>query len=105
MRLGSLLSFGLLLSAFASAEPLELRDGQGPGYRPTFEYLVDESGETTLAEIQQLPDDAFRRSGPRGVALGFIKGAVWLRFDVLNRSVKENAWLLQVTDPLLDDVQ
>lgn len=105
MRLGWLLPLGLLFGGFASAEPVELRDGQGPGYRPTFEYLVDDSGEATLAEIQQLPDDAFRSSGPRGIALGFIKGAVWLRFDVLNRSVKDNTWLLQVTDPLLDDVQ
>ena len=105
MRLGWLLAIGLLIGGLASAEPLELRDEQGTGYRPAFEYLVDEGGEATLSEIQQLPDDAFRSSGPRGIALGFIKGAVWLRFEVLNRSVRDTVWLLQVTDPLLDDIQ
>ena len=95
----------LLASPFANAEPIELRDGKGTGYRPAFEYLVDESGKATLAEIEQLPGDAFRTSGRRGIALGFIKGAVWLRFEVLNRSVSDTTWLLQVTDPLLDDIQ
>jgi signal transduction histidine kinase/class 3 adenylate cyclase len=95
----------LLASPFASAEPIELRDGKGTGYRPSFEYLVDEGGEATLPEIEQLPGDAFRTSGPRGITLGFIKGAVWLRFAVLNRSVSDTTWLLQVTDPLLDDIQ
>ena len=105
MRLGCLLWIGLLVSTFAVAGPLELRDEQGSGYRPVFEYLVDEGGAATLPEIRKLPDDAFRTSGPRGVALGFIKGAVWLRFDVLNRSVGDTTWLLQLTDPLLDDIQ
>lgn len=95
----------LFCSALATAAPLELRGEQGGGYRPVFEYLVDDDGRYTLADVQQLPPEAFRTSGTRGVALGFIKGAVWLRFDAVNLASAETTWLLQVTDPLLDDIR
>jgi hypothetical protein len=99
------LCMALFSSAFALAEPLELRGEEGRGHRPEFQYLVDETGERTLAEIRQLPDAAFRRSGANGVTLAFIPGAVWVRFEVLNRSPPDTNWLLQIADPLLDDIR
>ena len=95
----------LFCSALATAAPVELRGEQGSGYRPVFEYLVDDGGSRTLADVRQLPADAFRASGSRGVALGFVEGAVWLRFEVVNLGAAETAWLLQFTDPLLDDIR
>jgi len=105
LRLFCWLFAGLSFSALAMAEPLELRGEQGSGHRVSFEYLVDDTGEATLEQIRHVPDSAFKTSGPRGIALGFIKGAVWLRFEVLNRSSPDTPWLLQVADPLLDEVR
>jgi len=105
LRLFCWLCVGLFSSVVALSRPLELQGEQGSGYRPQFQYLVDESGDRTLADIQRLPGSEFRTSGPHGVTLGFIKEPVWLRFDVLNRGGPDTSWLLQFTDPLLDDVR
>ena len=105
LRLTFWLCVGLLVSAFAVAGPLELQGERGSGYRPVFEYLVDARGDYTLEQVQRTPASGFRSSGLNGVALGFLKGAVWLRFDVLNRSGPETTWLLEFTDALLDDVR
>ena len=96
---------GLLCSTLARAAPLELAGEQGDGYRPVFQYVLDAAGRKSLAQVQQLPESAFKSSGPHGIALGFIKAAVWLRFDVRNRSGPNTPWLLQFTDPLLDDIR
>ena len=104
-RLMSWLAAGLLLSMVATAGPLTLRGDQGPGLRPVFEYVVDERGAYTLDQVQHLPASAFRTSGRDGAALGFLQGAVWLRFDVFNQSGPETTWLLQFTDALLDDIR
>ena len=105
LRLTFWLCVGLLVSAFAAAAPLELHGERGSGYRPVFDYLVDVKGDYSLVQVQRMPTSEFRSSGEHGVALGFIKGAVWLRFDVLNLSGPESTWLLEFTDALLDDVR
>src|SRR5881227_2576652 len=97
-RLVFWLCLGLLCSALASAASLELAGEQGDGYRPVFQYTVDADRDKSLGQVRQLPESAFRSSGPHGIALGFIKSAVWLRFEVRNRSGPETAWLLQFTD-------
>jgi signal transduction histidine kinase/class 3 adenylate cyclase len=83
--------------AFSAAEAT---DG-----RMIFEYLVDEQGEKTLTEIQQLANSAYQVSGRKGVTLNFMKGAVWLRFSLPFDSDSDATWLLQFADPLLDDIR
>jgi signal transduction histidine kinase/class 3 adenylate cyclase len=83
-----------------------LRGEQGDGYRPVFEYLVDDQGTLTPEQVSRLPSGEFRTSGANGVALGFVKGAVWLRFEVLDDGGgSERGWLLEFSDPLLDDIR
>ncbi|MFO1394028.1 MAG: 7TM diverse intracellular signaling domain-containing protein [Steroidobacteraceae bacterium] len=105
MRLVFWACVGVLCSAVATAGPLVLEGEQGHGYSPAFLYLVDDAATMTPAEIRRLPASEFRQSRSNGIALGFIKGAVWLRFDVLNRSSAETPWLLEFADPLLDDIR
>ncbi len=95
----------VLFTAPALGSPLELTGEGDKPQRIAFDYLIDESASATLEQIQQQPAEAFRRSGPNGVTLAFIKSAVWLRFDVINRGPPDMTWLLQVMDPLLDDIR
>ncbi|MFO1406582.1 MAG: 7TM diverse intracellular signaling domain-containing protein [Steroidobacteraceae bacterium] len=95
----------VLSGTVATAAPLVLEGEQGRGYDPSFLYLVDPAATLTPAEVRRLPPSEFRHGGSNGVALGFMKGAVWLRLDVLNRSGADTPWLLEFTDPLLDDIR
>jgi hypothetical protein len=82
LRLLACLCIGLMSCAFSAAEAT---DG-----RMIFEYLVDEQGEKTLTEIQQLANSAYQVSGRKGVTLNFMKGAVWLRFSLPFDSDSDN---------------
>jgi two-component system sensor histidine kinase ChiS len=95
----------LLWGALAPAAPLLLEGEHGDGQRPAFEYLVDDGGTLTADAVRQLPSSAFHTSDRHGITLGFIRDAVWLRFQVEHRSAGEPTWLLQFTDPLLDDIR
>lgn len=95
----------LLWGTLASAAPLVLEGEHGTAHRPAFEYLVESGGALTPDEVRGLPSSAFRTSDRNGITLGFIREAVWLRFQVENRSDGEPSWLLEFTDPLLDDIR
>ena len=99
------LCLGLAFGAAALAEPVVLEGERGEGHQLQFEYLIDDGGQYTLDQVRQLPDGEFRSSGANGAALSFQKGAVWLRFTVLNESSPGTAWLLEFTDALLDDIR
>ena len=105
LRLLVCLCLGLFSSAVAVAGPNEPHSENADGYHQVFEYLIDERGEETLADIQQRPSDAFLPSGKKGVTLSFIKGVVWLRFVAPVINDPDTTWLLQFADPLLDDIR
>ena len=105
LRTALWLCFCLLLSGIATARPVVMQGEQGRGFQLEFEYLVDPDGHYTLEQVQRRPDSDFRSSGPDGAALSFQKGAVWLRFSVVNQSSPGTAWLLQFNDALLDDIR
>ncbi|MGB5490729.1 MAG: 7TM diverse intracellular signaling domain-containing protein [Woeseiaceae bacterium] len=75
------------------------------GYHVVFEYLLDDEGDDTLSDIQRRPDSAFVSGGPKGITLNFIEKVVWLRFATPRFSDPDTNWLLQVADPLLDDIR
>ena len=100
-----LLLLAVVLSTAASAAPVVLNEQQSHPQHLAFDYLIDEGGTASLSDIQQLPDAAYQRSKEQGITLAFMKSAVWLRFDVINNSAPETTWLLQVMDPLLDDIR
>jgi signal transduction histidine kinase/class 3 adenylate cyclase len=104
-RIAVWILLALLCGAPARGAPLEVSADTERGYHPVFAYVADQTATATLAQVQALPEEAFATSGARGVALGFTRAAVWLRFDVVNRSASETAWLLRISDPLLDDVR
>ena len=85
----------LLCAAPVRGAPLEVSADTERGYHPVFAYFVDPTATATLPQVQALPEEAFATSGARGVALGFTRAAVWLRFDVVNRSASDTAWLLR----------
>ncbi len=89
--------------AFGAA--IQLKGETTESYHPLFAYVVDQGAAATLAQVEQLPEQVFEAGGPRGITLGFTKAAVWLRFDVVNRSPPDTTWLLQISDPLLDDIR
>lgn len=95
----------LLWGVPALGAAIELKGETTESYHPLFAYFVDPAAKATLAQVQDLPEQAFEASGPRGITLGFTKAAVWLRFDVVNRSLPDTTWLLQISDPLLDDIR
>ncbi len=99
------LCFGLALCGVAAARPVVLQGERGNGHQVQFDYAVDAGGDYTLEQVRQLPASDFRNSGRDGAALSFLKGAVWLRFTVVNESSPGTTWLLQFTDALLDDVR
>ena len=99
------LCLGLAMCAVAAARPVVMQGEEGRGFQLEFDYLVDPDGHYTLDQIRERPDSDFRSSGPNGAALSFLKGAVWLRFSVVNQSSPGTAWLLQFNDPLLDDIR
>lgn len=97
LRLLACLCCGLAVCGSAIAQPVE--------QQPIFEYLIDEQGDESLAEILERPDSDYVRSGKTGVTLNFMTGAVWLRFEAPIDSDPDAAWLLQFSDPLLDDIR
>lgn len=99
------LCLGLAMCAVAAARPVVMQGEEGRGFQLEFDYLVDPDGHYTLDQVRERPDSDFRSSGPNGAALSFLKGAVWLRFSVVNQSGPGTAWLLQFNDPLLDDIR
>ena len=77
---------------------------EGPT-RPALSYFFDDSGELPLEGVLSRPDSDFLEAGKGGLALGFTRDVLWLRFDVIDRAGPEVDWLLQVNDALLDDIR
>ena len=105
LRMVLWLCVGLALCAAAAARPVVMQGEAGRGFQLEFDYLLDPDGHYSLDQVRERPDSDFRNSGPDGAALSFLKGAVWLRFSVLNQSSPGTAWLLQFNDALLDDIR
>lgn len=58
----------------------------------SFDQVV---GETTVDKFKNLPGN---------VSLGYIKGNVWLRFEVIRNEDASSEWWLEIPNPLIDEV-
>ncbi len=87
------------------AQVLELTGDEGRPTRPPLAYFVDESAELSLPAVLAIPATEFVDSGTGGLALGFTRSVVWLKIDIINRSREIDNWLMQINDPLLDDIR
>ena len=70
----------------------------------TYAHL-DPSRALTLSDVLAGdPSVRFVRESRREPSFGFTRSAVWLRFDVHNRGVHDQPWLLEIAFPHLDQL-
>ncbi len=74
----------------------------GPG---TGVFEGDTRASLGLAEVQSLPDGAFRRVDRSIYSGGFRDGAVWYRIDLRVRGAGAGAWYLLIDFPNIDRVE
>ncbi len=69
---------------------------------PYMEFWRDPNGQATLAEVQALPDSAWRALKQGKASFGYDGHAYWLRLTLHNPQRKAADWLLVIDNPLLD---
>ena len=107
-RLLLLVLLSLLLADRASAEAqsaplldLSRLAGGVPLIEQTY-VLEDPSGRMTLSEV--MAADAPFVQAEHEASFGFTSSAVWIRFAAQNPSAREQAWLLELAYPHLDQI-
>lgn len=109
LRAALALVAALLLPAAAAAELPEITLGPGQGIYelgPHLEVLEDPSRSLTLEEIRRGDHGAsFQPVHDEAPNFGFSSSAYWFRVTVHNRKEDEANWLLEVRNPMLDNVR
>ncbi|MET0342668.1 MAG: sensor histidine kinase [Polyangiales bacterium] len=75
------------------------------GLGRTVEVFEDPEGRATLADVRGRHAGAFRRGQSAELAPGLTDAAVWVRLPVVNGSTRDVQWVLELSEPTLDDVQ
>jgi len=99
------LLLGLLLYCSTTAQAITLDKGSArvplAGH---LSLLYDSSGALSFNQVASSAHREQFQHLPGHVSLGFIKGNVWLRFELTRTSGAESEWWLEVPNPLIDDV-
>ncbi len=95
----------LCLTGHAIASPaIALPEAGRIPIRQNWDLLHDPGGALTVEQMSR-PEVASRFQGQRSdPALGYVKGAMWLRLTVLRPARAASLWLLELRSPLLNDV-
>lgn len=92
----------LLISCPAAATTLKISDPQQQiDLSPAVSYLIDEYHSFSLEQALELPAANWAQ-GP--LHFGFSNASYWLRLDLQAASAAQGEWLLEVANPLLDQV-
>ena len=78
---------------------------QAKGYEVELAYHLDASQGLTLAQVQALPEAAWRDSGSTSLSLGYTDAAAWFRIRVKARAGAEPEGLMEVSYPVLAELQ
>jgi signal transduction histidine kinase len=66
--------------------------------------LHDPSGQLGIRDVTAAPVMNQFRPLPGGVAAGYVRGDIWLRFDLVRSQDAPKNWWLEVPNPLIDEV-
>lgn len=70
------------------------------------DFLEDKEGNISLQQLLQGDYDArFSRSSNDNIDLGFSGSYYWLRFQIVNRSFKNKSYIVEVTNPWVDEIE
>lgn len=99
-RLHALLLF-ILISTLATAQDVELANGQRMDVLGHVRYLRDASNSLTIDEVRNLP---FKQGSPdQAPNFGFDRHTYWFRVDIRNKTDLED-WLLEIDFAPLDSI-
>ncbi|MCJ8168103.1 sensor domain-containing diguanylate cyclase [Atopomonas sediminilitoris] len=96
----------LLIGTAAQANtPLVVMAEQAP-YRlgEQWQAWEDRSGQMSLTQISQLPDNAWQPVVSEEANFGYTQSAQWLRITLANPLNQGQSWYLRLSNPLLDEV-
>ncbi len=92
--------------AHASADPVRLTD-QNKQYPlgKKLSYLEDPQGNLALSDVSAASyRDRFTASTQDVPGFGFSRSAYWFRVDIENAEALNKSWLLEISYPLLDEI-
>ncbi|MBQ0937249.1 sensor domain-containing diguanylate cyclase [Ideonella paludis] len=68
-------------------------------------YHVDDSLQQSAAQVQALPESAWRSNGSRNLSLGYTQAAVWFRIRVTSLAAFPQEGLLEIGYPVLGSLR
>lgn len=69
------------------------------------DFLVDETGELSATQINQLPNARWQRIDSDNPNFGFTSNVYWLRLQLSNPSPRQLRRLLSINYPVLDEIR
>lgn len=69
------------------------------------DFLEDPQQRLTLSDLRALPDDRWQRNGSPVFNAGFSTSSFWFRLELEIKNPREDHWLLEIANPLLDHIE
>mgnify|MGYP005851967933 CR=1 FL=1 len=91
-----------VIASVPEAKNPHLLQGERQVIQQGVHWIIDDSGTLSLDEVRNLELDQFS-SSTGNINLGFVLNPVWIRID-LNQPDSNGRWLLELTNPLFDDI-